>query len=338
MQNFNNLTLEQKIYSYEKEYTAIGIGNCKPFYHLKKRLENTDTPFVKKDINKRIYPKYSRETAKSIIAIAFSYNKKYVGKLDNRLRGKISIGAIGTDYHVLVKNELLKIRDELGLHGDAFVDTGYLVDREVAKRCKLGVIGKNFNLINEKLGSIVYLGYLLVDEVLKPTRQTKAFKKFKNNICKNCDICIKACPGGAIKKRFDYKNCISYLTQCKTLSTEREKALIGKQIYGCDICQKVCPYNKDKFYEKIEDIDLFYPDIEKLLFISNAEFENSYKKSSSGWRGKKILQRNAIIALANDIYKDESIALLKKVIEHDKREDIKQYAIWAIDKLNKKKR
>ncbi|MDE6182006.1 MAG: tRNA epoxyqueuosine(34) reductase QueG [Eubacteriales bacterium] len=328
-----NLTLEEKIYSYEEENTVIGIGSCEPFYNIKEILENTDIPFVEKDVLKRIDPKYSRETAKSIIALGLSYNKKFVGQIDNKIRGKISIGAMGTDYHILVKEKLEKIKTELNLNGDIFVDTGYLVDREVAKRCNIARIGKSGLTINEKLGSIIFIGYLLVDEVLTPSPKLE-----EKDLCKDCNICIKCCPSGAIleNNKFNYKVCISYLTQCKQLNTEQEKNMIKSQIYGCDICQLVCPYNKGKYYEEIYDLDTFYPDIEKLLFISNKEFNETYKKTASGWRGKKILQRNAIIGLANSTYKKESIALLEKVLKTDNREDIKEYANWAINKLNAK--
>lgn len=335
MQNTTeNLTLEKKIYSYEKENTVIGIGSCEPFYNIKEILENTNTPFVEKDILKRIDPKYSRKTAKSIIALGLSYNKKFVGKKDDKIRGKISVGAMGLDYHILVKKKLEKIKTELNLNGDIFVDTGYLVDREVAKRCGIATTGKSGLVINQKLGSIMFIGYLLVDEVLVPSSKLE-----EKDLCKDCNICIKCCPSGAIleNNKFNYKVCISYLTQCKQLNTEQEKNLIKSQIYGCDICQFVCPYNKGKYYEEIEDLDTFYPDIEKLLFISNKEFNETYKKTASGWRGKKILQRNAIIGLANSTYKKESIALLEKVLKIDKRDDIKEYANWAINKLNLKK-
>lgn len=329
-----NITLEEKIYSFEEENTAIGIGKCEPFYYLKDILYNTETPFVTKDIDKRIYPKFSRATAKSIVALALSYNKKFIGNMDNKLRGKMSIGAIGKDYHILVKEKLLNIKNSLNLNGDIFVDTGYLVDREIAKKCSLGVFGKSGNLINEKLGSIIYIGYMLVDEILKPTQKSDFFNR---NLCENCDRCIKYCPSGAIKQNsFNYKVCISYLTQNKTLQNENEKKLIGKQIYGCDICQLVCPYNKDKYIEKSSNIDDFFPNIENLLFISNKEFNETYKKTASGWRGKKILQRNAIICLSNSTYSKEAIMLLEKFLKTDKRDDLKKETILAINKLKEK--
>ena len=285
-------TLEEKIYSFEEENTIIGIGNAEPFYDIKEILENKYVPFVEQDVEKRINPKLINKNAKSIIALGLSYNKKFVGKLDDKIRGRISIGAMGMDYHILVKEKLLRIKNELNLKGDIFVDTGPLVDREVAKRCGLGQIGKSGNIINKKLGSIFFIGYMILEIELEPTKVLDFI-----DLCKDCDKCIKCCPSGSILENdFKYEECISYLTQCKGILTDREKSIINKQIYGCDICQRVCPYNKDIYFENIYDIEIFFPDIEKLLFMSNKEFNETYKKTASGWRGKKILQRNAIIA------------------------------------------
>ena len=326
------MTLEEKIYSFEEENTVIGIGDASPFYDIKPKLEQTEIPFVEKDIEKRINPKLIREDAKSIIALGLSYNKVFVGNMDNKPRGKMSIGAMGLDYHILIKQKLENIKNTLNIDGDIFVDTGPLVDREVAKRCGLGQIGKSSNLINKKIGSIFFIGYIITNIELKPTVST-----YEEDLCKDCNKCIRACPSGSIlEDGFDYKMCISYLTQKKQLDSEEEKRLINRQIYGCDICQKVCPYNKDVYREEIYDIDMFYPNIENLLNMSNKEFENSYKKSACGWRGKKILQRNAIIALANYKYSEEALNILEKM-KDDKREDIKSYVLWAIEKLNSKR-
>lgn len=325
------MTLEQKIYEFEEENTVIGIGTAEPFYDIKHILEQTETPFVEQNIKKRIEPKFIMEDCKSIIAIGVSYNKRFLGKLDDEIRGKMSIGAIGTDYHIIVKQKLKHIKDSLNIDGHIFVDTGPLVDREVAKRCGIGEIGKSGNIINKKLGSIFFIGYMVTNVKLKPTSY------IKQNFCDGCNKCIKACPGGSIMENgFNYKTCISYLTQKKELETEKEKSLINRQIYGCDICQLVCPHNKNVYVEQIEDLDLFYPNIEQILNMTNKQFENSYKKSACGWRGKKILQRNAIIALANGNYSQKAIHILQN-LKNDVRQDIRDYALWAIDKLNKKK-
>lgn len=326
------MTIEDKIYSFEEENTVIGIGEAGAFYDIEPILESTDTPFVEKDIKKRIDPKLTYDKVKSIVAIGLGYDKKFVGKKDDRLRANISVGAMGLDYHIILKDKLQKLKSYAGIDGLAFVDTGPLVDREVAKRCSLGVAGKSGNIINKKLGSIFFIGYILTDTYLKPTENI--YKDI--DFCKDCDRCIIACPSGSIKKDgYDYNFCISYLTQKKHIETEKEKLLIRKQIYGCDICQRVCIHNKGVFKENIEDVDIFYPDIEKLLFMSNKEFAKLYKTTACGWRGKKTLQRNAILSLGNGVYSKEAMALLEKK-EKDTQEDLKPYIAWAKDKLREK--
>lgn len=325
------MTLEEKIYSFEEDNTIIGIGNAEPFHEIRDRLLAIETPFVTKDINRRITPKLIRETCQSIICIAMSYNKKFIGKMDDEVRGKMSIGAIGIDYHKLIFDKLRNIKTELNLEGDIFVDTGDLVDREVAKRCGIGNIGKSGNIITEKLGSLVYIGYILVDIKLEYS------KIIDKDFCQNCDKCIKACPTNSIKKDiFEYSSCISYLTQKRELS-QNERNLINLQIYGCDICQNVCPYNKNVFCEYSNVIDDFYPKIADILNMSNSTFSKTYKKQSCGWRGKKLLQRNAIITLGNGSYDISKIEMLKKLFQ-DTREDIREVAGWSIEQLEDKRK
>lgn len=326
------MTIEEKIYSFEEENTVIGIGNASPFYYMIPILEKIKVPFVNYDIQTRIDPKLTKKNAKSIITLCMSYNKKYVGKLDDKLRGNMSIGAIGTDYHIIIKNKLENIKNSLFLDGDIFVDTGPLIDREVAKRCGLCACGKSQNMINKKLGSVMFIGYMLVSENLRQTENI-----YTEDMCKNCDNCIKYCPTNAITKDgFDYTKCISYLTQKKHLENDFEKIAINKQIYGCDICQKVCPHNKDVYAENIDDIDAFFPDIEHLLSITNKQFDETYKKRACGWQGKKILQRNAIIVLSNGAYSEKAISILEKMVG-DKRENISECAKYALNKLKGKK-
>lgn len=323
------MTIEEKIYSFEEQNTSIGIGTAEPFYDVLPILKKTETPFVEPDLQKRIDPSLTKKNVKSIIAICLSYNKKFVGKRDDRLRGNLSIGAIGKDYHLLLKEKLMNIKNELNLDGEIFADTGPLVDREVAKRCGLGQAGKSGNIINKKLGSVVFIGYMLVSEKLIPTKVDEPY-----DLCGECDRCIKYCPTNALYDGgMHYKKCISYLTQKREINHQEEND-INKQIYGCDICQQVCPYNNDVYTEYINDIEMFYPDIEKLLLIKNKEFDQTYKRQACGWRGKKILQRNAIIALSNGNYSKDAINLLKKMLK-DTRDDIKRYANTAIQKLEK---
>jgi len=159
---------------------------------------------------------------------------------------------------------------------------------------------------------------------------SKSYSLYYNE-CGNCNACIKNCPSKALsEKGYNWTNCISYLTQVKNLDINKYDS-IGIQIYGCDICQQSCKFNKNTDFEYMTDIEAVMPDIEKLLSISNKEYNNKYKNTAAGWRGKKILQRNAIIALGN--IKDKKAVYLLKKMEKDSREEISRAAKWALQKI-----
>ncbi len=336
--------LSQYINSLEEEDTVIGIGSGEPFENIRGELLSKEVPFVDNSaeyLESRINPALTTPAVKSIIAIGVSYNKKLNSNLNNTnsSRVNLSIGSIGVDYHRIVYQKLEAIKRNIQKYinkdfvCDIFVDTGCLVDREVGVRCGLGSIGKSGNLINPKLGSIINIGYMLTDLELKPNNI------ITQDFCKDCSACLKACPTRSIQNNysFNYKTCISYLTQKKELDVV-ERELIKSQLYGCDICQLVCPYNKGTYCEEFNspnDINLFKPTVESVLRLTNKEFKETYKNQACGWRGKKVLQRNAIIGLANNTNNNKLEALkILSILEADPREDIQEYLEWAKSKLN----
>lgn len=318
------------IEKYAKENNLIfAIGSGEPFPQLKPVLEKANPPFTSTDLEARTNPSLILPEVKSILCLGLSYNKKYCGKSDNELRGNISVGAVGEDYHITLMNHLNTLCSLLEIESHCFTDTGALVDRAVAVQCGLGEIGKHFSVINPQIGSMFFIGYILTDLEL-PHTPKQAFTP-----CTSCDLCLKACPYGAIKKDgFDYKKCISYLTQAKDI-TEEDYPLIVKQLYGCDICQRVCPYNNSNpdNIEKIEDenrLNEFMPKIDDILSLSNKEFNLRFKKTAAGWRGKKVIQRNAIIALLNS--KDKRAIELLEKYKNDSREDMAALIAYALEK------
>lgn len=314
------------IENYAKKNSLIyAIGTAEPFYGLEPVLEKAKPPFTALNAHQRINPKLILPDAKSIICIGLSYNKKYIGGFDDEIRGNISVGAVGEDYHITMARHLDNICRLLKIDGLYFSDTGPLVDRAAAIRCGLGKAGKNFSVINPKIGSMFFIGYILTSLRLKPSAVDEDFSP-----CGSCDLCIKACPGGAIKKDYlDFKKCISFLTQSKELK-ESDFKLINKQLYGCDICQKVCPYNQRTSLIQLinHGIDEFHPKTDDILSMSNKDFNLKFKNTAAGWRGKKLLQRNAVIVLSNT-KNDKALDILIKH-RNDNREDIKALIEWAI--------
>lgn len=309
------------IEEYAKENGIIyGIGSAEPFDWIEKEID-VFVPFVNKSPWKRTNPQLVLEGARSIICIGLSYNIGYGGEFDERIRGNISAGAVGEDYHRVISRHMSELCAKLGAEGIYFSDTGPLNDRAVAEICGLGKRGRHFSVINQDIGSMFFIGYIITRLNLERT----APRDFEP--CGSCRKCIDACPGGALSEDgFVYKKCLSYLTQAKTLSFE-DCTLMGRQIYGCDVCQKVCPHNSDTvlFTDRLNE---FHPDIEQLLSLSPREFRERFGKSAAGWRGRKIIRRNAVIALSN-IHDSRCIDILKKYA-NDPSGEIRWFAEMAL--------
>lgn len=228
------------------------------------------------------------DDAKSVIVCAFGY---YSGEE----KGNISRYAQGIDYHIVTKEKMEPLCDLLrdnGFSAESFADTGVLNERLLANLSGIAFVGKNRMAISEKMGSYFFIGYILTNCELPCDEPNK-------NTCKNCGKCIEACPLGALsEKGFCEEKCLSYITQKKGELSKEEKEAIHrtKTIWGCDICQEVCPHNKGIEITDIEEFkkDLIYElDIDEN--ISNREFKKIYGDRAFSWRGKAVLQRNAKI-------------------------------------------
>lgn len=306
---------------------------------LKKRKDKGyEVEFEESNILLRIDPTMLMSGCKTIIAIGISYNIEYQipAPKEIKWRGFLSKSSWGEDYHKILRNKLKilaeRIKEIVDFNYTICVDTSPLIDREIAKKAGIGWYGKNCSIINDEYGSFIFIGYLLTDLELYGD-------KVVDEKCGDCNLCIKACPVGAIQDGYiiNSRRCISYLTQTKERIPYELRTKMGTKIYGCDTCQLVCP--KNRAVKKGNTIE-FKPektkglvDIEELLNISNKEFKKKYGSMSGAWRGKNVLKRNAIIALAN-IGDENFIGLLKKALK-DESPMIREYAAWAIIKINK---
>lgn len=275
---------------------TVGVAGIGPYYDLekiiKKRIDKDYiTGMEEPVIEKRINPKVTMENVESIIVCAFPYYTE-----DNN-KSNISKYCYGKDYHIVVKEKLEEIAKYIsdkteGFEYMIFADNGPLVDRYLASISGIGYYGINNNIITDKYGSYVFIGYILNN--YKFEVDDKNEKK-----CTNCGKCIDSCPGGAILGSFEFnpKKCLSYITQKKEELDEEEINILNKsnKVFGCDICQDICPHNKNisktnikEFYENL----MYSLDEDEILNISNKEFKRRYKEKAFSWRGKKIIQRN----------------------------------------------
>ncbi|HEX3031290.1 MAG TPA: tRNA epoxyqueuosine(34) reductase QueG, partial [Bacillota bacterium] len=242
------------------------------------------------------------------------------------LTGRVGSFALGRDYHVVLREKIVRLmaawQERMGQQvcWQAQVDTGPLADRAAAWRAGLGWYGKNCSIISPDYGSAILLGTILTDVELEPDQPLPPQ-------CGDCTLCLEACPTGALEgpNRLNAYQCISYLTQCGEPMPENLRHKLGDNIYGCDICLSVCPHNRKaaKMGNGANRVQL-----DKLLTMSNREFSSTMGQTAAGWKGKKLLQRNALIALGNS-EQAEAVPLLLQALA-DPRPEIRGSAAWAL--------
>ncbi|HEY8781259.1 MAG TPA: tRNA epoxyqueuosine(34) reductase QueG [Mucilaginibacter sp.] len=210
---------------------------------LKKGMHG-EMHYMENHFDKRLDPRLLVDGARSVISLGLNY---FTDKQQNDLSGpKISKYAYGTDYHSVIKDKLKQllqvINEKIGeVNGRAFVDSAPVLDKAWAKKAGLGWIGKNTNLISKKSGSFFFLAELIVDLELEYDIEPTA------DHCGTCTKCIDACPTEAIVAPYvvDGSRCISYLTiELKNEIPQEFKGKMDNWMFGCDICQDVCPWNK----------------------------------------------------------------------------------------------
>jgi epoxyqueuosine reductase len=226
--------------------------------------------------------------------------------------GPVARYARGDDYHDLMLERLDQlhrwIETQTGrpVHGKSYVDTGPLLERDLARRAGLGWFGKNTMLINPRAGSYFFLGALLVDLELEVD------EPFESDHCGTCRRCIDACPTGAFvePRVMDATRCIAYLTiELKGEIPIEMQPLIGEHLYGCDVCQEVCPWN-EKFALPLRE-DAFRPRpaiagmdaqtlAHELLVMSDEDFRHAFAGSPMKRAKLRGLKRNAAVVLRND--------------------------------------
>lgn len=341
--NLDQLKQEVIDYAHSIGIDSIGFTTADPFDELKKKLEDYHSKgyasgFEESDIELRTVPKLSLPSARSIIAIAVGYPNKLKGapkSVRGDRRGMFARASWGQDYHTIMRNRLDKLSLFLkekvpDVEIKSMVDTGVLSDRSVAERAGLGFAGKNGFIINEELGTWSYLGEILVSIPFKPDDPVI-------DSCGDCNICVDRCPTGALvgNGQLNSQKCISFLTQTKGYLKDEYRYKIGNRLYGCDTCQQVCPRNRGINTEHDDIIlepEVLKPRLVPLLKMSNKEFKNTYGHLAGAWRGKKPIQRNAIVALAH-FNEESAIPDLKDVALTDPRPMIRGTAFWAIGQI-----
>jgi epoxyqueuosine reductase len=282
--------------------------------------------------------------ARSVIVCAINYNTEhpYSTQVHDPGRGWISRYAWSQeDYHDAVLRRLKRV--EAGLHEAAgseqeltmrcYVDTGPIVERVFAKYAGVGWLGKNTCLINQKKGSWLFLGVILTSLELRADLPAP-------DRCGTCTRCIEACPTDAIfaPYKLDSNRCIAYLTIEKRGSIpEQLREGIGRHLFGCDICQDVCPWNRKAPVTTAEEFSsrpgLVNPALAWLAEMSEQEFRDKFRGSPIKRTKRSGLRRNAAIAMGNS-GKGEFIPSLERLAA-DEDESTADSARWAIARLRR---
>jgi len=299
---------------FEKEFDLVGLIQ-KNTYMLESKMRNYKPIDIPYD---------------TMVVLGLAYPNRKINHTKTHFVP--SIYTFGSDYHEVLKNKMLKVLSSFDISYELRVDNHEIDERLAASLAKLGYMGKNQLIINKDLGTYFFIGLVLLDIKI----DQEVILEFDDS-CGTCRKCISACPVNALNDNgFEKEKCMSHYNQSKRILSidEIEKNYL---LFGCDICQTVCPKNVNKkniVHEEFELSGKELVSIDDMFNLSNKEFTKKYKGMSYLWKGKKVLLRNAIMLLyktKNTNYNDEIL----KLIDKSDLVWIKDTAIKVINKLKK---
>jgi epoxyqueuosine reductase len=287
----------------------------------------------------RMDPRLLVPEARSVVVCAINYNSDRPYTATDRMRAWISRYAWGEDYHDVMQDRLRQLAKWIDREGGgasrSWVDTGPVLERVFAKYAGIGWFGKNTCIIREGTGSWLFLGCIVTDCAFE-------YDSPAPDRCGTCTRCLDACPTNAFIAPYvlDSRKCISYLTiELRGSIAEAERAGISHHLFGCDICQDVCPWNRKAPHSGEPAFDprdgLFWPDLETLLDRSDDQWRQVIRGTAMKRAKVKGLLRNLMVVVGNS-GAGQLIPRLRRFLNHDEAV-VREHAQWAIDKLEKKK-
>jgi epoxyqueuosine reductase len=315
-------------------FTLAGVCDAAPtdygaqLIHWLEAGRHGQMGYLSRNVEVRMDPGALVEGARSIVCVA----DRYAGGMDEPVagQGRIARYARGRDYHKVIKKRLHALADELRLRFPderfgACVDTAPLLEREHAHRAGLGAVGKNTLLIDRGVGSWILLGELVTTLELAPSQPAP------DDPCGSCTRCIDACPTDAITPwSVDATRCISYLTiEHRTSIDEAHFEPMGEWIFGCDLCQEVCPHNEPTQRTRGAAVHPDYAaqragfDLLEVLAWDEAARRAAFTRSALKRAKLAMMKRNALIAAGNQLAKHDDAALRQRIeqIAVDEGED-----------------
>jgi epoxyqueuosine reductase len=324
-------------------FDLVGITSATPLAHggrLRAWVAQGfagDMGYMSRNVEKRMEPSRVWPDVRSIIVLGMNYYTSSAVPEAAPGRGWIARYAWGEDYHTVLGDKLkalverIRVIEGPDVQARWYVDTGPILERELAWRAGLGWPGKNTNLINRQLGSWLFLGAILLDREL-------AYDDPATAHCGTCTRCLSACPTRALVAPgvLDARRCISYLTIELRGSIPRElRPLMGTHVFGCDICQAVCPWNRraPKSSEPafLPRAGFAAPELIPLLRLSDAEFRDRFRGSPITRAKRRGLLRNVAVALGN--LRDLRALPALEAALHEAEPLVRGHAAWALGRL-----
>lgn len=306
--------------------------------------------YMSRDTERRRSAKALLPNATTVICLGVNYyrTERTQDKRVSSSTGQVARYAYGRDYHKVIEKMLKRLVRELRTHYPderfkACVDTSAVLERAYAQQSGMGFIGKNTTLITPELGSWIFLCEVLT--TLSIDAKNRALSRSEGDGCGHCRLCLDICPTGALVGPYelDAPKCISYLTIEHRGSIPIElRPLMGDWLYGCDLCQEICPHNVRAQATDVEElvaqrIGGDYQKLEDILKLDTDDAFNAYFAGSPMRRAKREgLVRNACIVAAN-VNAAELLPLLQKLACSDSSEIVREHAAWAVEALKNRR-
>jgi len=279
--------------------------------------------------------------ARSIIVLGMRYPVDRVDDNRSGLFSKVSSYAWGKDYHEVLRDKLEKISVELSAHaGNSHhfriaVDSAPILEKPIARNAGLGWVGRNSCLIHPTSGSFFFLANLFTTVDIEPT------PPFNKSQCGSCHRCVDACPTGCIQpdRTIDARRCLSYLTiENKGVIPVDLRENLGQRIFGCDVCQSVCPWNRKPDNSSVipefqaESESQIWLDLPRVISLSASEFKEKFNHSPVLRAKRNGLVRNACVVLGN-IRSEDAIPHLTRMLHDEPESLIRCHAAWGLGRI-----
>jgi epoxyqueuosine reductase len=295
---------------------------------------NASMTYLAKDPDLRFDPRRLDTRYKSVVSLGYPYAARATPKIDWRaeMRGRIAAYALGRDYHDVVKKRARVVGNVIrqmcpGSTTRTYVDTGPIFEREWASQSRIGWFGKNTMILNREHGSYFFLAEIFTDVEIDA-----ATEPYRDH-CGSCRRCLDLCPTGALADGYVMRSelCISYQTIENRGAIPRDlRPKLGNWIFGCDICNDVCPWNDDHASDR--DVDDLLPRLPDLLALDEERFGLRFTVSAVKRAKRRGLLRNVAVALGNTGNPD-AVAPLTRSIKSESEPLIRSHAAWALGQL-----